>query len=293
MILGWIVLCGLLALLITGANILIIVVFSRRTLRKRSNILLVGLAVVDLMVGSLAVPLLIASYFSSSGVLRIASYHVGIITAVTSVFTLAIMSLERMYAVCWPFRHRTLSRRTYIFAACLPWIQAGVGTLMGLLANDRDINLVLVSSILALIVICTAYYVIWKKQRQSSLYHQSAALNDVKERKLAKTILIVVGAFVVTWVPFAAINIYMHVTCMDWTTSCEILRQPGIIFLYVTVFLRLSSSFVNCLVYSLRMPEFRENLPKLFLQCKKRTRRQEAARVAEVRKTAVQYNVKQ
>ena len=200
------VLYGLLALLITGANILIIVVFSRRTLRKRSNILLVG---------SLAVPLLIARHFSSSVGITIASDYVDGITGLTSLFTLAMMSLERMYAIRWPFRHRTLIRRAYIFAACLPWILVSVGTLTARLAAiDGTVIRIFISSslVLPIIIIYTAYYVIWKKQRCSSLYHQSAALQELaKERKLAKTILVSVGASVGTWAPFLVINVYLHV----------------------------------------------------------------------------------
>ena len=184
------VLHGLLALLITSANTLIILVFSRATLRKRSNILLVGLAVVDLMVGSLAVPLWIASYLSPSNVsLFYHGRYVDLITSLTSLFTLAVISLERLYAVCWPFHHRTLSRRAYVFAACLPWILVSVVTFTAKLAHHYHYTRILVSSTLLLppVIICSAYFVIWKKQ--------PATLPEAQERKLAKTILILVGAF--------------------------------------------------------------------------------------------------
>ena len=85
------VLYGFLAVLITCPNILIIVIFSRRRFRrKRSNLLLLGLAVVDLIIGSVAVPLLIAVNFSSSVDVNSVSFHLDIITGLTSVFTLAV-----------------------------------------------------------------------------------------------------------------------------------------------------------------------------------------------------------
>lgn len=107
---------------------------------------------VDLIIGSVAVPLLIAVNFSSSVDVKSVSLHVDIITGLTSIFTLAVSSLERMFAICWPFRHRTLSRRAYIFAICIPWISLVIGgTLtMKLAYYDRDVTSVHISSFLVL-----------------------------------------------------------------------------------------------------------------------------------------------
>lgn len=62
---GELILCvfyTLFAILITSVNVLIIVIFSRETLRrKRSNYLLISLAVADLLVGVLVLPLFIQS----------------------------------------------------------------------------------------------------------------------------------------------------------------------------------------------------------------------------------------
>ena len=273
-LLGLSVLYGIPAVLITSANVLIILVFSRRKLRqKRSNLLLLGLAVVDLLVGSVAVPLLIAVNLNSSVYLRSAHFYVDIITGLASIFSLAVISLERMYAVCWPFRHRTLGTRIYIFATCVPWILVIAGTVTAELASERVLTSVLISlsMVMPLIIICILYCVIWKKQRRSSLQHRSV-LQEVQEKKLAKTLLIIIGAFIVTWLPFQVLNIY--VTACKYFASCEISRIPAVVF-YITVVLRLSNSFVNFLVYSLRMPDFRECLRKMFPLCRDRIAQQE------------------
>ena len=255
---------GLLAVLITSTNVLIIAIFSGRKLRhKKSSVLLLGLAVVDLTVGLVAVPLLIADNLlgSSAAHVTLATFYVDVITGLTSIFTLAVISLERMCAVCWPFRHRTLNPRIYMFTPCLPWILVISGAIAARLANDRNVTNVLIpfSLVLPLITICTAYFVIWKKQ-QGSLQHRSA-LQEAQERKLAKTILIIIGAFVATWLPFLIANIYV-IACND-STSCDTLTIP-LTVLYIIVFLRLSNSFVNFLVYALRIPDFREHLCKIF-----------------------------
>ena len=170
------VLFGLLAVLITSANILIIMVFFRRKLRQKRANLLLGLAMVELFVGSVAVPLFIAVNLNSSVYLRSAQFYVHIITGLVLIFSLAVISLERMYAVCRPFRHRALSRGVYILATCTPWILVIAGTVTAELASDRVLAAVLISLSLlfAFVIICTSFCVIWKKQRGSSLKHRSA-----------------------------------------------------------------------------------------------------------------------
>ena len=274
---------GLLALLITSANILNIVVFCGKKLRrKRTNFLLINLAVVDLLVGILALPLLIyTKTLTSSEKVQFVSRHADMITSFTSLFSLAVISLERMYAVCWPFRHRTLSSRAYILAVCTPWILVIAGIILvelvaDIFAEQHLANILISCSlILPLIIICISYFVIWKKQRNSSqqnLSQHRSALQDAQERKLAKTLLIIIGTFVVTWLPFEVINTY-NIACRyrDDNASCKL---PPVI-MHITVFLRFSNSFVNFIVYSLRIPEFKEQLRKMCHLCRKSCTRQE------------------
>ena len=295
------VLFGLLAVLIIGANILLVVIFSRRKLRKRSNFLLLGLAVVDLMVGTVSVPLFIAQN-AIQGVSQgfIFASDIGdIMIILASIFTLAVISLERMYAVCWPFRYRTLRRRAYIIAVGLPWIPAFLVTFIWFLPS-LGVQIILVyrvyksflsiSLVLPLIIICIAYCVIWKKE-QFSLQHQSAQ-QEAQERKLAKTLLIIIGAFAVTWVP-TQIMFIVYTACEVSASSCQISPSRALVPVWDTVlFLRFSNSFLNVIVYSFRMPEFREHLRKTVkLSRTSCTRRQEvvsfATRLAEARETAV------
>ena len=296
------VLFGLLAVLIIGANILLIVIFSRRKLRKRSNFLLLGLAVVDLMVGTVSVPLFIAQntiQAVSKGFI-VASDIGDIMIMLASIFTLAVISLERMYAVCWPFRYRTLRKRAYILAVGLPWIPTFLVTFIWFFTVAWPVQIILVdrvyksflsfSLVLPLIIICTAYCVIWKKEH-ISLQHQSAQ-QDAQERKLAKTLLIIIGAFAVTWVP-TQIMFIVYTVCEVSSSSCQISPSRSLVPVWDTVlFLRFSNPFLNFIVYSFRMPDFREHLRKMVkLSRNSWTRRQEvvsfATRLAESRETAV------
>lgn len=256
---GIVVLCffyALLAVLVTAVSILTIAVFSRKKLRRRStSFLLIGLTVADLLIGTLVLPLFITITLTHQPPeVRLVSYYLDIITGLASIFTIAVISLERMCAVCFPFRHQMLSRCTYIVAVCVPWILAISGLIMVkvLVKDHRFTSVFFISSlVLPLVIISTSYSVIWVTRHRSSLQEE-------QERKLAKTLLIIIGAFVVTWLPFQVINTYI-IACR-YSDSCE--YPPGVI-IYIAVFLRLSNSFLNFMVYSLRMPDFREQLRKL------------------------------
>lgn len=257
---GIVVLCffyALLAVLVTGVSILTIAVFSRKKLRRRStSFLLIGLTVADLLIGTLVLPLFITVTLTHPSALevRIASHYLDITTGLASIFTIAVISLERMCAVCFPFRHQMLSRCNYIVAVCVPWILAISGLIMVkvIVKDHRFTSVFFISSlVLPLVIISTSYSVIWVTRHRSSLQEE-------QERKLARTLLIIIGAFVVTWLPFQFINTYI-IAC-KYLDSCK--YPPGVI-IYIAVFLRLSNSFLNFMVYSLRMPDFREQLRKL------------------------------
>ena len=104
-------------------NIFTIFVFwKHRAELKRTSYLLVNLAVADLLV---AISILISL---GCKVQNLAEGHNDMIKGwqftlfkiwdtlcgTASLLNLLVISLERLYAVRWPFRHRTLSTRTYI-----------------------------------------------------------------------------------------------------------------------------------------------------------------------------------
>ena len=154
----WRICFGFLASFIAAGNILIICIFFKLRRRKRSSFLLIGLGVADLLVGGLAIPLFIAGYETSS---------------LTTVFvfervdinTLAVISLERMFAIGWPLSHRTLNFRVYICAIAIPWIIAVIFTILmyasSILDSDSVICLLVLFPTTPLLVMSVAYYVIW------------------------------------------------------------------------------------------------------------------------------------
>ena len=71
----------------------------------------------------------------------------------------------------------------------------------------------------------------------------------VAEKKLAIALSLVTGIFMFTWMPFEVVIIIVH--------FCKQCNHPSNRLVYVIKLLQYSNSFVNTLVYSFRMQEFR------------------------------------
>ncbi|XP_066019065.1 adenosine receptor A3-like [Pocillopora verrucosa] len=110
-------------------NILIIWIFLKLRRRKRSSFLLIRLGLADLLVGGLTIPLFIGTYESASITTWRVFNCVDMSTSISSIYTLAVISVERMFAIGWPLRYRTTNFRVYICAIALPWIIAAILTI--------------------------------------------------------------------------------------------------------------------------------------------------------------------
>ena len=245
----WELCFGLLAVLIVVGNSLTIWIFLKQKFRKRAHFLLISLAVADLLVGLLAVPLFCIKA-SSDRFSRWRFYawlYVDIFTGLTSVFTLAVISLERMYAVGWPLRHKTLRFRAYKFAIVTPWILAAIVTSIRVLFDNglmafTDFQVVIsVSPLAPTLVICSAYCVIWWK-RKTRMENRNQQIQ--RETKLVKTLFLITGASLLTWLPFQIVNILETYRIAFFGT-------------YIIKLLQFSNSLVNVIIYPFRIPEFK------------------------------------
>ena len=258
----WSLMFGLTAIAVTIGNLITIGIFLKRRLRDRPHFLLISLAIADLMVGALAVPLYIAVGFHNTERLLILTFQcVDIFTGVLSIFTLASISLERMHAVLWPLRHRTLTSRFYTTVIGIPWILAHLGILARVLLHFFIISrITFIVTIIAslttpLLFTCIAYFTIWGKQKTRLPF----AKQVIRDERLTKTLFFMTGAFVITWLPFQIINI-----AVSFCLPCQ--KWPFLVFHIMKLF-QFSNSFINVVIYPLRIIEYKEALFEIFFSC--------------------------
>ena len=259
----WSLCFGLSSFLIIVGNALSISILSKRNLRKRSHFLLISLAIADLLVGLISVPFYIAvkNIPYRIGILQLSYRCVDMITGLSSVFTLAAISLERLHAIARPLRHRQLTLRSYAIAIATPWIFSLIVSLSYLLAVFSVITFLQFSYVIAislstpLLITCISNCIIWRQQ-------SCRIPNGAQGRKnvhLNKTLLLITAIFVLSRLPFHLLNIVI-----SFCVSCEIFPVK----VYVMKFLHYSNSFMNFLVYCFRMPDYRKALSRMLHKCR-------------------------
>ena len=258
----WDMCFGVLVTLIIAGNILTIWIFFKQRRQKRSYSLLISLAVADLLVGIFAVPFYIKAVVSQGYAWYVISIGADVFTGTTSIYTLVVISLERMLAVGWPVRHRTVNYRVYICAISIPWIIAAIFTtlvvlqIFNIIGRENSLYYIVLISGIPLIAICVANFVVWKKQKMP--FHNQ---NHIKrEVKLAKTLALITGTSLFTWLPFQILNILF---ALKVTQNFHLIELTT----FIIKFLQFSNSFVNVIIYPFRIPQFKRTLLQILNFC--------------------------
>ena len=124
------------AALIVASNLLTLFLFAvTKKLRKRCLFFVFNMAFADLMIGALSLPSYIYFYVGNQFMLWEAKVDlsldiffvvVEVIFSQASLISAASISFERLYAVYWPLKHRTLSIRVYRIAIFIVWTVAAI-----------------------------------------------------------------------------------------------------------------------------------------------------------------------
>jgi len=249
--------------MIIFGNSLSISAFVKRRLRRRSYYLLIDLAVADLLVGLFAIPIYMMTVISEEALVpRLVFDCVDMFTGFSSIFTLAFISLERLHAIARPLRHRQLSSRSYTIAIIAPWILSVAVTSTRLLLGFSIIEIqhfvvvVIISLSTPLLIYCASYAIIWRKHASRPWGIRAAK----GEARLSKTLFLITGAFVLTWLPFQMLVIVLNI-CVPCKTV-----PPAIV--YGIKLLQFANSFINIVIYCLRMQSYRHALYQILARCK-------------------------
>lgn len=187
-------------------NLITVYIFwnIRRRLR-RASYLLINLAVADFTVGIALIFWLWDGIAAMKG--RHLSYSVGeqivifdVTVVVASLLSLALISLERMCAILWPFRHRLSRKWHYLTSVGSVWALAILNGVANININEQFSLFTVISSITSVVVISVAYFAIWIKTRRQNLPRKTSRSQE-HDRRLAKTLCIVTGLSILFCLP--------------------------------------------------------------------------------------------
>ena len=254
--------------IILGNIVTIIVFWKRRSQLKRTSYLLINLSVADLMIGVANIENVVDEIWRmmhlSCKLKTPWEDYIALdeLFGCASITFLVLISLERMYAIVWPFRMRATSTRTYIYCITVTWIVSGISVgVQVLLKFSFAISITeafnswfpSVYMVVSLLILLCAYSIIWFCSGKED---PRLPLNRHKRNKeLAKTLFIVTVLSLITWLPISVV-FYLRSTL------------EGLTIFYSARCLQLANSFINPVVYCFRMPMFRSTLKTMFLKKK-------------------------
>ena len=252
-------------------NAFTLAIYTRnRHLRKRSTFLIINLTVADLLVGAVVglLPILEPDNlkrdlepnqaFSWQSFVYLALYELFLVASLANI---SLISLERLHATLFPFRHCLVGKRVYLTIILCSWsfalILSSVIALLYLRASPAFLY-VFASYIFLIVLILTLSNAIIISTVKNNPLSPNAGPILSTERKLTVTLFIVTVASFLTILPWA---IWTVVLQRIWSKLC-----PAVLSRIDSSFdlLYLFNSIVNPLIYAVRMQEFRKAAGKLF-----------------------------
>ena len=211
------------AALIVASNLLTLFLFAvTKKLRKRSLFLVWSMACADLMIGTLSLPGYIYLYVGDQFMLwepkvnlslDIFFVAVEVIFSPASLISAASISFERLYAVYWPLKHRTLSVRLYRLAIFIVWtlaalISALVNLSYFIISHKVSIHFWISYASTLLLILCGCNIAIWRKVQGRSNPASHLQNRAIQNQRLTNTLLFVSIFPLLTWLPLIIVNYF-------------------------------------------------------------------------------------
>uniref|UniRef100_A0A3Q3VKU4 Adenosine receptor A3 n=1 Tax=Mola mola TaxID=94237 RepID=A0A3Q3VKU4_MOLML len=276
---------------VLGNVLVVLVVCVNRALRDTTFCFIVSLAVADIAVGVLVIPLaiIISQGFNTQFYTCLFLSCLLLIITQSSILSLLAIAIDRYLRVKIPTRYSTIvtQRRAYV-AVCLCWILSfltGLVPMIGWNNHNAQKNLSISTEIIcefttvirmdymvyfnffgwvvAPLSIMIALYAEIFRAIRLQLNRRAEATNDGvryyrKELKLAKSLALVVFLFAMCWLPIHIMN------CITFfCTQCQVPKYA----LYVGIFMSHVNSALNPMVYAFRIKRFRITLIQITRRC--------------------------
>ena len=259
----------IIAFLAVFGNGLVVGSFIRHSrLRTITNYFVMSLAVADIIVGTISIPIWISMLLYSTGGKTIATVYnvLDLFAGTCSILHLVAISLERFFAVVYPIRHRNTSAKVYYVFLVAVWVipAAACGSSVELRKTNREANMLflfIAFFVLPLLVILFTYARIWHAANSRIQPGRDSSRSMKRDMRIAVTIALVIGFFVIAWLPFFTVQLLL-VFCQQ----CQPRIFSTDLLLFVK-FMHYSNSAVNPIVYAVKIPEFRRAFKQLVGLC--------------------------
>ena len=168
----------------------------------------------------------------------------------------AFISPKRLYTIYWPFKHRTLTERTYRIVLGIVWTLAALIatvllTLLSLISFKHAVHIWTPYTLILILVICGCHIGIWRKFRHGRIASQQES-KALQNKSLTKTLMLVSTLVLLSWIPLIVLNsFYASTISIPWR------------YFNIADILNYSNSFVNPIVYAFKIAEFK----LAFLSC--------------------------
>ena len=253
-------------------GMLAIILFAKeKKLRKKSLFLVMNMALADVMLGAVSLPLYVYFFVGPYHLLwttkantsMLYFYHFLDVTfSQSSLISAGFISYERFYAIYWPLKHQTMSMRAYSIVIFMVWSLAILtGSIVFFLSyHQKSFKTAALSwmsfPLSFLFIVCACNISIWRKvrKRNIALLQQNRATSQ--NQRLTKTLLFVSAISVLSWLPLVVVN-YLTVVQEVGGVITDLI--VGIITI-----INLSNSILNPFVFVLKIPEFGQALSLCF-----------------------------
>lgn len=257
-------------------NVLVIVaVKTKARLKTNSNIALACLAVTDGLVGAVAQPMFIASRLST--LQSETSYQYCILDQSTSnairflcavsIAHMVSINVERYLAIKHPFTSTVMVTKVRLLASsALAWTVASVATIPVIITDKRiylTSNNILMAICLGIITFCQvtvyAHSRRYEKQIAAQQISAEARQNFLKEKKALKITTCAVVVLLLCYLPILVVRTLL-------VTSAITSKNIAYICFYTATLVTLSNSFINPVIYCVRMRQFRVTFIEILLR---------------------------
>lgn len=254
------------AVLIVIGNLLTLVLFAaNKKLRRKGLFLIMNMSFADLMLGAVDLPFYIfdaGDYYQlwteKSNLSAFITYTIVENTfSQASLISAALISVERFYAIYFPYNYKALSMRLYRIVICIIWslalIFAIIVTVSAFISDEHQIIAAFYAfmsysaAILLTLCVCNTASLIRLQRGCFVSQLQNRALRH--DHRLTKILLFVSIIALVSWLPVLILNLLrFHGVKVSYRAF-----YVASIFFYF-------NAFCNPVVYVLLIPEIRQAL---------------------------------